>query len=178
MNVSRKPPDFAILFTVLVLLCFGMIMVFSSSSVRAYYYYDDSFYFLKRQVIWSILGFIAMVFFMNYDYWKIKKHEKLIVFVMFLLLVLVLIPGIGKKVHDARRWIGIGALSVQPSEIAKLGMIIYLSCGLERKGDKVRSFFAGILPFLIVMGAVCGLILKEPHLSATVLIGVTTLIML
>lgn len=176
--MSRRPPDFAILFTVLTLTCFGMIMVFSSSSVRAYYYYNDSFYFFKRQLIWSILGFLAMIFFMNYDYWKIKKHEKLIVFVMFLLLVLVLVPGIGKKVNEARRWIGIGALTIQPSEIAKLGMIIYLSCGLERKGNKVHSFFSGILPFLLVMGVICGLILKEPHLSATVLIGMTTLIML
>jgi len=176
--VSRRPPDFAILFTVLILICFGMIMVFSSSSVRAYYNYNDSFYFLKRQVIWSVLGFISMVFFMNYDYWKIKKYEKPIIAVMFLLLILVLIPGIGKKVNDARRWIGVGGFTVQPSEIAKLGMIIYLSCGLERKGDKIRSFFKGILPFLLVIGAVCALILKEPHLSATVLIGMTTLIML
>lgn len=176
--MSRRPPDFAILFTVLILVCFGMIMVFSSSSVRAYYFYNDSFYFFKRQLLWSLLGFVAMVFFMNYDYWKIKKHEKLIVFIMFLLLVLVLIPGIGKKVNEARRWIGIGALTLQPSEVAKLGMIIYLSCGLERKGDKVQSFFKGLLPFLLVMGAVCALILKEPHLSATVLIGMTTLVML
>jgi len=153
-------------------------MVFSSSSVRAYYFYNDSFYFFKRQLAWSILGFIAMIFFMNYDYWKIKKYEKLIVFVMLLLLVLVLIPGIGKKVNEARRWIGIGALTIQPSEIAKLGMIIYLSCGLERKGVKVQSFFGGVLPFLLVMGVVCALILKEPHLSATVLIGITTLILL
>ena len=58
-------------------------MVFSSSSVRAYYNYNDSFYFLKRQVIWSVLGFISMVFFMNYDYWKIKKYEKPIIAVMF-----------------------------------------------------------------------------------------------
>ncbi|WP_366749803.1 stage V sporulation protein E [Tepidanaerobacter sp. EBM-38] len=178
MRMSRKPPDFAILFAALVLTCFGMIMVFSSSSVRAYYYFNDSFYFLKRQLIWSVLGFIAMIFFMNYDYWKIKQYEKPIVFVMILLLVLVLIPGIGKIVNDARRWIGVGNLTLQPSEIAKLGMIIYLSCGLERKGDKIKSFFIGILPFLIVMGCVCGLILKEPHLSAAVLIGMTTLVML
>ena len=138
--MSQRPPDFAILFTVLILICFGMIMVFSSSSVRAYYYFNDSFYFIKRQLIWSILGFIAMVFFMNYDYWKIKKHEKLIVFIMFLLLVLVLIPGIGKKVNEARRWIGVGALTVQPSEIAKLGMIVYLSCGLEEKETKCVPF--------------------------------------
>jgi cell division protein FtsW len=122
-------------------------MVFSSSSVRAYYYYNDSFYFIKRQLIWSDSRIYSMVFFMNYDYWKIKKHEKLIIFVMFLLLVLVLIPGIGKKVNEARRWIGVGALTVQPSEIAKLGMIVYLSCGLERKGNKVSSFFMGIFLF-------------------------------
>lgn len=176
--MSRKSPDFAILFTVLVLLCFGMIMVFSSSSVWALYYQKDSFYFLKRQIFSAFLGFLAMTFFMNYDYWRIKKHEKLIIFVMFVLLILVLIPGIGKKVNEARRWIGVGALSVQPSELAKMGMVVYLSCGLERKGSKITNFVHGVLPFLIFLSMVCGLIVIEPHLSATVLIGITTFIML
>ncbi len=176
--VSRKPPDFAILFCSLVLLCIGIIMVFSSSTVQAYYFHKDSLYFLKKQLIWAFLGFVAMIFFMNYDYWNLKKHEKTIVFLMFVLLVIVLIPGIGIKVNDARRWIGIGSLTVQPSELAKIGMIIYLSCGLERKQDKIKNFFTGILPFLIVMSAVCGLILVEPHLSATVLIGLVTIVLL
>ncbi|NLU44303.1 MAG: putative lipid II flippase FtsW, partial [Acholeplasmataceae bacterium] len=175
---SRKPPDFAILFCSLVLLCIGIIMVFSSSTVQAYYYYKDSLYFLKRQLIWALLGFIAMIYFSNYDYWNLKKYEKTIVFLMFALLVIVLIPGIGIVRNEARRWIGMGSVTVQPSEIAKIGMIIYLACGLERKQDKIKNFFVGILPFLIVMGAVCGLILVEPHLSATVLIGLVTIILL
>jgi len=178
MRLTRKSPDFAILFTVLVLLCFGMIMVFSSSSVWALFHHNDSFHFLKRQILSATLGFVAMVFFMNYDYWKIKRHEKLIISVMFLLLFLVLIPGIGKKVNNARRWIGVGPISVQPSELAKMGMIVYLSCGLERKGDKINDFVKGVLPFLLVMSMVCGLVVIEPHLSATVIIGLVTFIML
>jgi cell division protein FtsW len=175
---NQKPPDFAILFSSLMLLCFGIIMVFSSSSVWAYYLHKDSLYFLKRQMAWAALGFLAMIFFMNYDYWNIKKHEKTIVFFMFLLLLIVLIPGVGIELNGARRWIGVGSLTVQPSELAKLGMVIYLADGLERKQDKIRNFFTGILPFLIVTGLVCGLIVIEPHLSATVLVGMTAFVML
>lgn len=173
-----KPPDFYILFIVLLLLSIGIIMVFSSSNVRAYYDYGDSFYFLKRQLLWCFIGIIAMIFFMNYDYHHLKQYEEIIVIGMILLLILVLVPGIGKIVNDARRWIGVGSLTFQPSELAKLGMIIYLAAGLERKGDKIKSFSMGVLPFLIVLAVVCALILKEPHMSATVIIGATTFIML
>ncbi|ADL07713.1 stage V sporulation protein E [Thermosediminibacter oceani] len=174
----RKPPDFAILLVVLVLLCFGIVMVFSSSSVWAYYMHKDSLYFLKRQLVSALLGLIAMVYFMNYDYWKIKKYEKIILLVMYLLLILVLIPGIGMKINEARRWIGVGAFSVQPSEIAKLGMVVYLSCALERKQEDLKNFLKGLLPVLLVTGITCGLVLVEPHLSATVLIGMISMVMI
>jgi len=175
---DKKPPDFAILFSSLMLLIFGIVMVFSSSSVLAYYIHKDSLYFLKRQMAWAVLGFVAMILFMNYDYWNLKRHEKNIVFFMFLLLLLVLIPGIGMELNGARRWIGVGALNVQPSEVAKLGMVIYLAGGLERKQDKIKKFFSGIMPFLIITGVVCGLIVLERHLSATVLVGMNTVVML
>jgi cell division protein FtsW len=174
----KRPPEFAIMLCSLLLLCIGIIMVFSSSSVWSYFKHKDSFYYLKRQLAWAFLGFLAMVFFMNYDYWNIKKYEKNIVFIMFFLLVIVLIPGVGVVRNNARRWIGVGTLTIQPSELAKLGMAIYLASGLERKQDDLDNFFKGTLPFLIVTGLVCGLIVKEPHLSAAVLIGLTTIIML
>lgn len=175
---NQKPPDFAILFSAMALLCFGIVMVFSASSVWAYYLHKDSLYFLKRQIAWAGLGFLAMMFFMNYDYWNIKKHEKAIIFFMFLLLLAVFLPGVGMEINGARRWIGVGSLTVQPSELAKLGMVIYLAEGLERKQDKIKYFFDGILPFLIVTCIVCGLIVMERHLSATVLVGMNTFIML
>ncbi|MDN5331638.1 MAG: cell division protein FtsW [Tepidanaerobacteraceae bacterium] len=174
----RNPPDFVIMFAVLVLLCFGIIMVFSSSSVWAYYVHKDSLYFLKRQLVAAFLGLAAMVCFMNYDYWQVKKYEKTILVVMYILLLAVLIPGIGLKINEARRWIGIGSFTVQPSEIAKLGMVVYLSCTLERKQDDIKSFFKGLLPVLLVTGITCGLIVIEPHLSAAVLIGMLSMVML
>ncbi|MCG0274724.1 MAG: stage V sporulation protein E [Thermosediminibacteraceae bacterium] len=174
----RKPPDFTIMLTVLVLLCFGIIMVFSSSSVWAYYVHKDSLYFLKRQLIAAFLGLIAMVYFMNYDYWQIKKYEKAILIVMYVLLILVLIPGIGMKINEARRWIGIGSFSIQPSEIAKLGMVIYLSCALERKKEDIKSFIKGVLPLLLITGLTCGLVVIEPHLSAAVLIAMISMVMI
>lgn len=175
---QKPPPDLALLSAVLILLCFGIIMVFSSSSVSALSLKKDSLYFLKRQVIFSLIGLLGMGYFSKLDYWHIKRYEKSIVITMFILLVIVLIPGIGMKLNDARRWIGFGSFTIQPSELAKLGMVIYLASGLERKGEKVRSFFGGVFPFLLVMTITCGLIVIEPHLSATVLIGATTFIML
>jgi len=174
----RNAPDFVMMFTVLVLLCFGIIMVFSSSSVWAYYVHKDSLYFLKRQLVAAFLGLAAMVYFMNYDYWRIKKYEKTILLVMYVLLVAVLIPGIGMKINEARRWIGVGSFSVQPSEIAKLGMVVYLSCTLERKQDDIKNFFKGMVPVLLVTALTCGLIVIEPHLSAAVLIGMLSMVML
>jgi cell division protein FtsW len=131
---SRNHPDFAIMFSALALLCIGIIMVFSSSSVWAYYKHKDSFYFLKRQLLWAILGFISMIFFMNYDYWKIKRHEKHIIFIMLFLLIIVLIPGIGIVINEARRWIGIGSLTFQPSELCQIGhdYISFIWFGEER----------------------------------------------
>lgn len=175
---TRKPPDFAILFSSLLLLCFGIVMVFSSSSVWAYYLHHDSLYFLKRQMAWAALGFCAMIFFMNYDYWNIKRHEKIVIFLMFMSLFAIFIPGVGIELNGAKRWIGVGSFTVQPSELAKLGMVIYLACGLERKQEKIRNFLTGIMPFLIMTGIVCLLIILEKHLSATVLVGMNTVIML
>ncbi|SHM06750.1 cell division protein FtsW [Caldanaerovirga acetigignens] len=174
----RNPPDFVIMFVVLVLLCFGIIMVFSSSSVWAYYVHKDSLYFLKRQLVAAFLGLAAMVYFMNYEYWQVKKYEKTILILMYVLLVAVLIPGIGLKINEARRWIGVGSFTVQPSEIAKLGMVVYLSCTLERKQEDIKSFFKGLLPVLLVTAVTCGLIVIEPHLSAAVLIGMLSMVML
>ncbi|MCF6095893.1 stage V sporulation protein E [Thermovorax subterraneus] len=174
----RNPPDFIIMFVVLVLLCFGIIMVFSSSSVWAYYVHKDSLYFLKRQLVAAFLGLAAMIYFMNYDYWQVKKYEKNILILMYVLLVAVLIPGIGLKINEARRWIGVGSFTVQPSEIAKLGMVVYLSCTLERKQEDIKSFFKGLLPVLLVTAVTCGLIVIEPHLSAAVLIGMLSMVML
>lgn len=175
---SRKNPDFVLILMVLILLGIGIVMVFSSSAVWAFYKHKDSFYFLKRQTLWGLIGLSGMIFFMNYDYWHLKRYSKIIILSVIVLLILVLIPGIGVELNYARRWIGIGSFTVQPSEMAKLGMIIYVASSISNKRDKIESIFQGILPFLIVLGIVSALILKQPDLSTVVVICGTVFIMI
>ena len=178
MAVRPKSLDFILFFTVIALLCFGVVMVYSSSAVSAYVNFNDSYYFLKRQVIWVTLGVMAMLFAINVDYHVWRKLAKPIFIATLVLLVLVLIPGFGKVVNGARRWLGFGSLYLQPSEIAKLSMVLYSSASLARHQEKITSFMKGLLPQLIMLLIVFGLILKEPDLGTALAIGGTVFVML
>lgn len=178
MVVRPKSLDFILFFTVIALLCFGVVMVYSSSAVSAYVNFNDSYYFLKRQVIWVTLGIMAMLLAINIDYHVWRKLAKPIFIATLVLLVLVLIPGFGKVVNGARRWLGFGSLYLQPSEIAKLSMVLYSSASLARHQDKITSFTKGLLPQLIMLLIVFGLILKEPDLGTALAIGGTIFVML
>ncbi|HHY13427.1 MAG TPA: stage V sporulation protein E [Thermoanaerobacterales bacterium] len=178
MGSRKKSPDFIIIITVLLLLSIGIVMVFSSSSVWAFHRYKDSFYFLKRQLFSTGLGLLSMFFLMNYDYRNFAKFSKLVMIIVILLLILVLIPGIGHEINNARRWIKIMSFTIQPSEIAKLGVIIYTATGLANKRDKIGNLINGIMPFMIILGIVCLLILKQPDMSTAVVIAGTVMIML
>ncbi|VBB06220.1 cell cycle protein ftsw/roda [Lucifera butyrica] len=178
MAVRPKSPDFIIFFTVLALLGLGVVMVYSSSAVSAYVNYHDSYYFLKRQLIWASLGFLAMIFTMNIDYHLWKSLAKPTLIITLILLVLVLIPGLGKVVNGARRWLGFGSLYLQPSEIAKLSMALFCAESMARNQEKITSFFKGLVPQLLTLLVVFGLILKEPDLGTALAIGGTVFIML
>lgn len=178
MAFRPKSPDFIIFFAVLALLGLGVIMVYSSSAVSAYVNYNDSYYFLKRQIIWASLGILAMLFTMNIDYHIWRKLAKPVFYITLILLVLVLVPGLGKVVNGARRWLGFGSLYLQPSEIAKLGMVLFCSASLAHGQDKITSFFKGLLPHLAILLLVFGLILKEPDLGTALAIGGTVFVLL
>jgi len=178
LAVRPKSPDFIIFFTVIALLGLGVVMVYSASAVSAYVNFNDSYYFLKRQIIWAILGLLAMVFTMNVDYHVWRKLSKPILLVTLALLVLVLVPGLGKVVNGARRWLGFGSLYLQPSEIAKLSMIMYASESLTNNQEKITSFLRGLLPQLMTLLLVFGLILKEPDLGTALAISGTIFVLL
>lgn len=165
MAVRPKSPDYVIFFAIIGLLGFGIVMVYSSSAVSAYVNYSDSYYFLKRQMIWATLGILAMLFTMNIDYHVWRKLAKPTMIVTLILLVLVLIPGLGKVVNGARRWLGFGSLYLQPSEIAKLSMVLFSANSLAGSQDKITSFIKGVVPQLLMLLVVFGLILKEPDLG-------------
>lgn len=178
MSVRPKSPDFILFFTVIALLGIGVVMVYSSSAVSAQVNFNDSYYFLKRQIIWATLGLLAMVFTMNIDYHVWRKLAKPILLATLVLLVLVLIPGLGKVVNGARRWLGFGSLYLQPSEIAKLSMVLFSAESLTRNQERIGSFFKGLVPQLAILLVVFGLILKEPDLGTALAIGGTVFVLL
>ncbi len=151
MAVRPKSPDFILFFAVIALLSFGVVMVYSSSAVSAYVNFDDSYYFLKRQLIWVTLGITVMLVTLNVDYHVWRKFAKPTLLLTIVLLILVLVPGFGKVVNGARRWLGFGSIYLQPSEIAKLSMVLYSSASLARNQEKISSFIKGVVPQLCTL---------------------------
>lgn len=176
--MNEDSVDYILLLAVLTLLTIGIIMIFSASSIRGEELFNDSYYFLKKQLIFAGIGIALMLIVMNIDYHIFQKLAKPMLLISLLLLVLVLIPGIGSKMGGARRWLGIGNLGGQPSEIAKLALIIYIAQFYTRKIDLVQNFKKGILPILIVSLVMFGLILLEPDFGTAMLIAALAFVML
>ncbi|MBQ1459777.1 MAG: putative lipid II flippase FtsW [Oscillospiraceae bacterium] len=163
----------------LLLTAIGLVMVFSASFPSAYYESGDPAYYFKRQAVFAVLGVIAMfaVGRINYQRWR-GAARILLVFSMFLL-ILVIIPHVGITVNNATRWLGIpGKFTFQPSEIAKLGVIVYFADSISKKKDKMLTWRYGIWPYVVILGVIAGLMMLEPHLSGTILILGTGVIMM
>jgi len=170
----KQMPDFMLFVVTLLLLAIGIIMVFSASYVVAKTRYADGFYFLKRQLLWALIGVVGMTTVMKIKYTKFKKWATPLFGLAVFLLILVLIPGVGISVKGSTRWLGIGNLSFQPSEVAKLALVIFLAKNLSDQGEQIRNFFRGFLPQLLLVGVVCGLILVQPDLGTAVTIAGTS----
>lgn len=152
---------------------FGVVMVYSASLYNAEVLYGDGFYFFKKQAVGFFLGLIGMVLLCFFDYRKlytIKWIRWVGYFLPVLLLLLVFAPGIGVTNYGATRWIGIGPVTVQPSELAKYGFVLFAAAYIAADPARVKSFW-GILPLLGLGGLVCLLILLEPNMSVTMLVG-------
>ena len=153
-------------------------MVYSASAVWADYRFDDSFYFAKRQLLFAVVGLVAMFFIMNVDYWTWRGWSKLMLIVCFFLLILVLIPGIGNVRNGSRSWIGVGAFSIQPSEFMKLAMIVFLAKFLSVHQKLITSFRKGLVPSLGLVFTAFALIMLQPDLgTGTVMVG-TSIVMI
>ncbi|MBM7855938.1 cell division protein FtsW [Desulfohalotomaculum tongense] len=177
MRLKKKSPDFILFLTVLMLLSIGIVMVFSASQYVTIIRYHNAFYFFERQMLWALIGVTAMIFTMNFDYYKIKRWILPIVVLGVILLLLVLIPGIGKEVNGSRRWIDLGFISFAPAELVKLCLIIFVAFGLSKNPNRVQDFKKGLLPYLILMGITAGLILKQPDLGTAVTLCGTIIVM-
>ncbi|MDA8441093.1 MAG: stage V sporulation protein E [Peptococcaceae bacterium] len=177
-DANRHKPDYVLLITVLALLALGVVMVYSASAVKAHLEFDDPFHFLKLQLLWSALGIATLVLGMNIDYGWLRAYAKPLLYVGLILLVMVKIPGVGREVNGAVRWIGLGPLSLQPSEVIKLAMVIFLAKVLAVKPEKIRFFFKGLLPPLGLLVVIAGLIMLQPDLGTTLVIAGTTFMVL
>ncbi|MEX0650056.1 MAG: putative lipid II flippase FtsW [Candidatus Andersenbacteria bacterium] len=166
--MSIKPPhgaDTLLLLTVLGLTVFGLIMVGSASAVLAERF-NDPFFFLKHQLFYGIsLGLVAFVlgYFIPYRWWRGLALPAMMVSVI--LLILVFIPGLQVESGGASRWIGVGPITLQPSELTKMAFILYLAALLERKGDAIRSWKETVVPFLIIMAIIAFLITLQPDVG-------------
>lgn len=172
MPTKKTTPDITLLILTFTLLAIGLIMVYSASAVWAEYKFDDSFFFAKRQMLFAGVGIIAMFFIMNIDYWTWRTWAKVLIIICFVLLILVLIPGVGNMRNGSRSWIGIGAFSVQPSEFMKLAMIAFLAKFLSERQKFITSFKKGLAPSLGIVFLAFGMIMLQPDLgTGTVMVG-------
>ncbi len=167
--VARKPAgrvDPVLLLIIIGLTLFGLIMVTSASAVVAEKFRGDTFFFLKHQLYYGgtvgLFAFVAAVF-VPYRNWRLLALPGLLLSVV--LLILVFIPGLAVTSAGASRWIGLGPITVQPTEIVKLAFILYLAALFEVKGTDIRSFSKSVIPFLIIMSVICALIVLQPDVG-------------
>ena len=168
---------FLIITIVLILVVFGCIMVYSASFYSAEYHYGNKYFFLFKQILGVVVGLCALVCFMFVDYHILAKLKWWIILGTSILLLLVFVPGLGMESYGAKRWVSLLGFSVQPSEIAKFALVIFISSYMSQNYDKVKTI-RGLLPVLLVAGLFCVLIMLEPSMSVTMCIAFVTLFML
>lgn len=173
-KVSKKASDFTLLLSTLILVFIGIIMVFSSSWPEAIRM-NDGYFFLKRQIIFATIGIIAMLFFMNFDYRYLKKFSKLIYLVSLFTGLLIFTP-LGLELKGARRWVNLGFITFMPSDIIKIGSIIFLSDFLSKRKNEVKGLRKGTIPAMLIIGLSCGMIYLQRSLSVTVTLAMTLMI--
>ncbi|MBF6598965.1 MAG: putative lipid II flippase FtsW [Dehalococcoidia bacterium] len=184
MSVTAHPsrlrvgsPDYLIIVTVAALVVLGCIAVYSSSFALGILEFGDANYFVFRQVFFGMVGAMAMFVLMKSDYRQLRVLSPLLMLVALLGLVAVLVPGIGFERNGATRWIAVGGPvpPLQPSEFAKLALIIYVSAWLAGRGDEVKNFWNGFFPTVVFVGIIAGLVMLEPDLGTTIVIVLTTM---
>jgi cell division protein FtsW len=162
-------------YSVLILVSIGVVFIYSSSSVYADKQFGSSEYFLIRHLIYLSIGILGMALFSSVDYGIFKRHPYIIITVCIVLVLLVFIPGIGVMKNGARRWINLGLLTFQPSELLKYGFVIYMAYRVSKIQERISSFKNGFLPGLVVLGGVAIILLKQPDFGTTVLLVLTFL---
>jgi cell division protein FtsW len=178
-EVPSRGSSFGWLFAIVVVLnLFGLLMVLSASAVTALYEYGSPWYQFQRQFMWLSIGSVALLVALRIDYRRWRRLSGWLLAASVGLLVLVLVPGLGVNVNGSSRWLGYGQLRMQPSEMAKLAVVLFVADLLARRGDKVRDWRLGLKPVMVVFFVVAVLFLLQPNLGTTVILATVVLIML
>jgi len=176
MNKKPHAPNYILIVLLITILLFGLLMLSSASIVIGRENFNDAYYYLKHQLFFGLLPGLAVFLIcahLNYKFWK--KISLLFFSSCLVLLVIVLIPGLGYTHGGAKRWLTWGSLSLQPSEIAKIGVVIFFSAWLASKKEKIRDFYYTVLPFLFYLGLIILLIALEPDIGTLSVIVVIAL---
>ncbi len=173
-----KKIDKPLLIVCLLIAIFGLVMIYSASFVWAEYKFQDPYKFVKMQTIFFLIGLVIMYFLTKLDYHIYYKYANIILIICATLLILVLIPGIGSIRNGSRSWFGIGSLGIQPSEFAKIGLIIYVSKYLTNNKKTMKSITKGVLPILGVIAFFFLIIMMEPDFGTAMVIVITLVVLI
>ncbi len=174
----RGRQDFILLVAVLSLLGIGTLVVFSASAPGALYALGTPYHFIERQLVWAALGIGLMVVTAHIDYWRYIRGILPLFGMSVLLLIVVLVPHVGREINGSRRWLALGPLIVQPSELAKLSMVMLFARLFSLHQDRIGDFWRGVLPHLTIAMLIFGLVIAEPDLGTTVALAGTFFVML
>ena len=174
----KKNLGLYLFFTAIILILFGLIMIYSASSIWAMYKFSDSFKYVKQQGLFILVGIILVLIISKIDYRIYYKNATKIFLICIILLILVLIPGIGSVRNGSRSWFGIGSFGIQPSEFAKIGLIILTSKYLSKSNKFVKNIKKGVIPILSILFLVFGLIMLQPDFGTGMIIVISIIAML
>ena len=172
--MRRGEPDYVLLSAALMLVVLGLIAVFSSSYAIGFVNQGDANFFIKRQAVWAALGLVGLVAAMSINYRLLMRLSPLLMLAAIAGLVAVFVPSLSASAEGSARWISVGPVTAQPSEFAKLAVLVYLAAWLAAKGPTVRNFALGVAPYIGMVGLVTALVLLEPDLGTAALIALIT----
>ena len=178
-RITRGKVDFSILLVISVLCAFGLVMIFSASYYYAQHYSganNDSFYYLKRQLVYLLIGYPIMLLVSLIDYRIIERLRSVFMAISIVLLIAVLLWG--QDLNGGKRWLNIAGISIRPSELAKFGLMIFMCSYMSRHKNEMNTFRFGMLPMLLAIGFIAGLVMLQPNMSMAVIIGFIGVVLL
>lgn len=176
-RIRQQKPNYLLAFIVFGLVIFGLLMIYSASVVRSYQTFGYNYYYLNHQALSFLVGIVFWFIAMKIDYRFWQKNALWLFLISVIFLITVYIPGVGVELQGAKRWISLGPIFFQPSEIVKFTFIIYLAAWLSKRREKIKDFFSGFIPFAITFAIVAILILKEPDMGTTIVLTIIAITM-